>query len=348
MAIELSHRGHQITVQTTRPNWLGMPTYQMDWRPTNVTGINKASLAWLAGKIGYGEEWQAVQDWIVYERWFVPEEQDAAVATTKDMRFLRDMGLRINGYMTTYAVGYQHFPAVITVGDSAWTDKLLSVNPPPLMPEAFTETHPFGAAHGFGGLPLSDRVTPCGFPHLDKVRIDCGSRMNAVLIQHPGGHRGIDGHAWLANICKTLDFAGLRVYVCPHFIPGRGYDAGNLGTALASHGGLQAHMIRNWWEVAGDCDLILTAGSSAAYELWSVGLTNVFILGYVGGKRHEKFGLFQDLMIESPEALRKLLRGLPGSAQATGALTKDVMAAYRSLHTGQGAKTAADVMEGKR
>ena len=81
--------------------------------------------------------------------------------------------------------------------------------------------------------------------------------------------------------------------------------------------------------------------------MWAVGLTNVFILGYVGGTRQEKFGLFKDLMIESPEALRKLLKGLPGSAQPTESLTREVMAAFRSIHNGQGAKIAADVIEGK-
>ena len=57
--------------------------------------------------------------------------------------------------------------------------------------------------------------------------------------------------------------------------------------------------------------------------------------------------MFQDLLVESPEALRRLLQQLPGSAHATNPLTLEIMAAYRSVHTGQGAKTAADVIEGK-
>lgn len=347
VACELSHRGHEITVETNRANWRGMPTYQMAFRPTKVTGVNKTSLAWLAETIGYGQEWADIQGSLSYFGHFIPEEFDAAVSTTKDMDFLEDMTLDINGRMTAYAVGYQHFPGIIKVGEYAWVDKLLGKDAPPPMPEAFTGAHAFGAVHGFGKLALKGRVTPCGFPHLDNVRIDFGSRMNSVLIQHPGGHRGIDGHAWLANICKSLDFAGLRVYICPHFLPARGHDASSLVKGLAGYGFLRAYMIRNWWEIAGYCDLILTTGSSAAYEMWAVGLTNVFVMNIAGGHRHEKFGIFKDLLLDAAEDLRRLVRGLPGSAQATEPLTKEVIAAYRSLHTGQGAKTAADVIEGK-
>ena len=332
---ELSHRGHEIVVQTTRPDWMGMPTWQMNWRPTKVTGVNRTSLAWLAGKMGYSEEWQQAAGSGQFG--MGAARADWYVTTTKDMQWL--LSLRPSWRC---AIGYQHLPAIISLDSRGiWF--------PSDFPTAFRPHHPFEDLHHFSQTMKQGVCIPCGFPHLDdKVRIDFGSRMNAVLIQHPGGSRGIDGHAWLANICKALDFAGLRVYVCPHYIPGHGYDAASLVIALARHGFLRAHMVRHWWEVAGYCDLILTTGSSAAYEMWAVGLTNVFVMNIAGGHRHEKFGIFKDLMLDSAGDLRRLVRSLPGSAQATEPLTRDVMAAYRSLHTGQGVKPAADVIEGKR
>mgnify|MGYP001579326385 CR=1 FL=1 len=333
VACELSHRGHKIVVQTTRPDWMGMPTWQMNWRPTKVTGVNRTSLAWLAGKMGYGEEWQETALRFTL-RW--RDSYDAYVHTTKAIRSWGQLCPA-----KTWAVGYQHLPVVVrSTGrfPRQWAN----------IPSVFLPNNPFAELHDFGWLLNWGDAWPCGFPHLDKVRIDFGSRMNAVLIQHPGGSRGIDGHAWLANICKALDFAGLRVYVCPHYIPGRGHDAASLVTALARHGFLRAHMVRHWWEVAGYCDLILTTGSSAAYEMWAVGLTNVFVMNIAGGHRHEKFGIFKDLMLDSADDLRRLLRSLPGSAQATEPLTREVMQAFRDVHGGQGAKTAADVIEGKR
>ncbi len=353
VCIELVHRGHAITVQTSRPNWMGMPTFQMNWRPTNVTGVNKTSLTWLANRIGFGQEWQAVQSRVDYKPHFIPEEYDAAVSTTKDMDFLRDMGKEINGYMTTYAVGYQHFPGIIQGGRYEWVDRLLQEELPPPMSTAFTGTHPFGASHGFRKLAGFGRVTPCGFPHLDKV---LGTAFQAgkvprptVLIQHPGGHRGIHGHRWLAHLARDIIDAGYDAAICPHLLPGYGYDAELLHYAMKAQGPYNTGwwFTEHWWDVAGDCDLILTTGSSAAYEMWAVGLTNVFILGYIGGKRHEKFQMFSDLLVESPEALGRLLQRLPESAHATNPLTQEVMAAYRNVHDGQGAKTAADVVEGK-
>ena len=343
VAVELAHRGHSITVQINRPNWMGMPAFQMNWRPTQVTGVNRASLAWLADRIG----WREAQGGIECERWLVPEEYDCAVSTTKDLDRLRNLGKEINGYMTTYAVGYQHFPGLIQVGRYDWADRLLKEQPPPPMPTVFTGIHPFGAAHGFGKLAQAGRVTPCGFPHLDKIETSQSHKRNAVLIQHHGGYRGITGHGWLVGAVSHVVAAGYHAYICPHFIPGAGYgeDAIRHVLSLAQLYGWE--IVARWWDVAGHCDLILTTGSSAAYEMWSVGLTNVFILGYVGGKRHEKFTLFKDLVVESPTKLVELLGGLPGSDQATEPLTREVMKAYRSVHTGQGAKTAADVIEGK-
>lgn len=348
VACEVARRGHAITVERNRPNWLGMPTFQMNWRPTHVTGVNKTSLAWLSEKIGYGQEWQAAQGHIDYKPHFIPEEYDAAVSTTKDLDFLQDMGEEINGHMTCFAIGYQHFPGIIHMGRYAWTDRLLNEPPPKLLPEALTGIHPFGSAHGFGSLALNGRVTPCAFPHLDKVEISQSHKHNRVLIQHHGGYRGLRGHEWLADVVRAINAIGYEALVCPHFIPGRGYDRYAIIKALDRDGPSGNWRTANrWWDVAGQCDLILTTGSSAAYEMWAVGLTNVFILGYLGGTRHEKFQMFQDLLVESPEALAKLLRGLPGSAQATEPLTREVMEAYRSVHNGQGAKTAADVIEGK-
>ena len=339
VTVELAHRGHTITVQTNRPNWMGMPTFQMNWTPTKVTGVNRASLAWLADQIGYGQEWRDAQGQVGYKPYFTPEEYDAVVSTTKDMDFLRDMTDDINGNMAAYAVGYQHFPVIIRVGAYRPTWKCV--------PKPFWYEEPFAKFHGFEKIMAQGQGRSCGFPHLDKIETSQSHKRNAVLIQHHGGYRGITGHGWLVGAVSHVVAAGYHAYICPHFIPGAGYgeDAIRHVLSLAQLYGWE--IVARWWDVAGHCDLILTTGSSAAYEMWSVGRTNVFILGYVGGKRHERFTLFKDLVVESPTKLVELLGGLPGSDQATEPLTREVMKAYRSVHTGQGAKTAADVIEGK-
>lgn len=335
VAIELSHRGHEIVVQTTRPDWLGMPTWQMHWRPTKVTGINKTSLAWLAEKIGYAAEWKACETHYYLWEGMAP---DVCVTTTKDLKWARE---KVEMGYQTFAVGYQHIPFVVQL-------EVGSCGPiEPLGP--FGPGHPFCQLHNINavlGLGFAHR---CGFPHLDKIPVRLEVPRPTILLQHPGGYRGIGGYQWMVDVCRVIVDAGYDAAITPHIFPGWGYDDISLHYAMKAKFPYSTGFwfAPYWRQVASGCALILTTGSSAAYEMWSVGLTNVFILGYVGGTRHEKFGLFKDLRIESPEALRKLLRSLPGSAQATEPLTREVMEAYRSIHTGQGAKTAADVVEGK-
>ena len=337
--IELMHRCHGVSIKTTRPNWLGLPRFQMAFRPQYMTGFNKASLAWLAEKIGYGQEWGAVEDHVDYKSHFIPEEYDVAVSTTKDMAWLRDQWS--SGIQRAIAVGYQHLPIVMRLNEGPHTYFDI--------PKSFWGHHAFADFHKFEDIYRWGTGRSCGFPHLDKVQIPASRKERKVLIQHPGGYRGIKGHAWLVGLVRTINDAGYKAWICPHFIPGWGYgghDTNYAYTLMRSLPNNNWCTVDSWWDAAEYCDLILTTGSSAAYEMWAVGLTNVFILGYVGGKRHEKFQMFQDLLVESPEALGKLLRGLPGSAQATEPLTREVMAAYRTVHTGQGAKTAADIIEG--
>ena len=341
VACELVSRGHAITVQTTHAEWRGMPTFQMHWTPTRVTGVNKTSLAWLAGRMGYQQEWVKAQGCIEYRRHLAPKEDECVVSTTKDMDFLKLFKQEFPE-KNAMAIGYQHVPVCLSMGRLAERRRYPDEMSPP-----FLIGHPFERLHRFAEVYAGNTAYPCGFPHLDKVQISHSTKQNAVLIQHPGGHRGISGHGWLVETGRVLASAGYRMFICPHFLPGFGYGADAIGRALVRASIPSWQIVKHWWDVAGQCDLILTTGSSAAYEMWAVGLTNIFILGYLGGTRHEKFQMFSDLLVESPEALGKLLRGLPGSAQATEALTREVMEAYRSVHNGRGAKTAADVIEGK-
>jgi len=72
-----------------------------------------------------------------------------------------------------------------------------------------------------------------------------------------------------------------------------------------------------------------------------------YVLAFAGGERWKKFEMFPDLILRTPKDLEELLSfKIPTEPRRT--LTTEVMAAYRSIHTGQGAKIAADVIEGKR
>ena len=336
---ELSSRGREIVVQTTRPDWLGMPTWQMNWRPTKVTGINRTSLAWLAQLIGYAPEWAGAQPRMQYSRlagwesadWYPPH---CVVSTTKDVAWLRrHQNLLVERVV---AIGYQHFPIVMEVGAGpyTWQD----------MPQPFWYEEPFAKAHEFEGIMAWGRGRGCGFPHLDKIpKASTPSMANIVAIQHHGGYRGLAGHRWIRRLVRIVRYSGFRPHVILHPIPGFGYGERAVHRAVDREGAI---VRRSQWPVAHDATYILTTGSSSAYDYWSVGLKNVYILTYLGGGRDKAFHMFSDICINSEDELKLLLTGKLGRGNYPP--TKAVMDAFDAVHTGQGAKTAADVIEGKR
>ena len=311
-----------------------MPTYQMNWRPTKVTGINKTSLAWLAGKMGYAEEWQhAARGWQFGTR---EAKADRYVTTTKDPEWARSQ--HIAG-RRAFTVGYQHIPFVteVRIGEYGPIE--------PLGP--FGPGHPFCKLHKVSEA-LQGFYTPCGFPHLDKKPVDLEAPRPTVLLQHHGGYRGIAGHRWMIEICLSIVEAGYDAAISAHWIPGLGYD--DISLHYAMKGGFPYStgywFTPHWRSVAAKCKLTLTTGSSAAYEMWSVGLKNVYILTYLGGSRDRAFRMFPDICINSEDELKLLLSGRLGKGNYP--MTQEVMEAFDSIHTGQGAKIAADVIEGER
>ena len=331
VACELSRRGHEIVVQTSRPDWLGMPTYQMNWRPTKVTGINKTSLTWLAGKMGWGQEWQSKQPRISYPCLGL-DHLDAAVTTTKDLAWARQQK---EAGIQAFAVGYQHFPAVmqIGVGPCTWA----------YMPKPFWYEEPFAKAHEFEMIMCLGPGRSCGFPHLDKVpKATTLPKENIVAIQHHGGYRGLVGHQWLSRLVRIVENSGYRSDVILHPIPGLGYGKRAVGRAVSQ----RAVIWDTQWEIADRARYVLTTGSSSAYDHWSVGLKNVYVLTYLGGGRDKAFRTFPDICINSEDELKLLLSGQMWEGNYP--MTKEVMDAFETVHTGQGEKTAADVIEGKR
>lgn len=332
---ELSSRGHEIVVQTTRPDWMGLPRLAMEFAPQRVCGVNMPLLDWLARKTGYGYEW-----WMEIEKCRSGRrmEGDVYVSTTKDIAWLQDR-LHSTG-CPCFAVGYQHFPVIIRLHRGP----VFSQD----VPDIFTANHPFGRLHNFLPMYFTGDVQTCGFPHLDPV-ISRRSpwTIRTVQLQHHGGFRGLKGHDWMRDIAEVVwkSGRGFTFVVSPHWVPGIGYGGKAIRRAL--RGGGPYRLVPSWWPYAKSADLVLTTGSASMYEFWSVSIQNAMVLTYLGGGRHEHFQMFKDLLIESPEALRRLLDGLPASAQTTEPLTREVTQAFRDVHDGRGAKTAADVIEGK-
>jgi len=328
---ELTKRGHDITVQTNRAAWRGLPSCQMALKPTMVTGINEASLDWVADLISYHCVWKKAKERIKFARYFVPEEYDCAVSTTKDMARLESLRRPINGYTSGVAIGYQHLPAVVVLGRAMERNRY-----PTEMPDAFRIGSPFESRHQFRNLYSGNTVYPCGFPHLDHVAAGPKVDSNEVLIIEHGAGRKMPfrNDDWLGRILSDIRDCGLKPVIAKHAL--RGLFAPRYTSAVET--------VSSWWPRAARVKLILTTGSSCMYEMWSIGLRNAFVVGYEGGGRAEAFRMFPDIYLAHREQLRAVLR-CPELQQPRDAVTRKVIEGFQKLHDGKGAKTAADIIE---
>lgn len=367
VVVELARRSHTITIQTTRANWRGLPTFQMAFRPRFVTGINKSMLDWVSRLDGFGEAWEKAQERIRYTRWFVPEHYDCALATTKELDELRNLEREINGCMKTFAIGCQHWPVMLRHRFDPWNEESGSKRDEGV-PAPFKAGHPFADYHRFGGMLYEREMIPCGFPHLDQYPQIAPSQGNRVHLIHHGGYRGLKGHAWMLSILRACHEAGYVPSISAHGIHGYGYAWQDLSAAihkarmprilgnpqgwqsLVDQLGLQGTPViiagGTWRTIVSECAVVLTTGSATIYDLWSIGHRNVLVLDYLGGGRSKAFQVVPDILVRSEQELIRRLR--ERQYAPTNHWTSEIIDAFSSLHTGCSTKTAADVVEGKQ
>lgn len=322
---ELIYR-HEIIVQTTRPDWLGMPHRAMRTHPQHVLGINKTSLSWVADWISYRSRWRDVRDGIQYS--FLPRRADVLVSTTKELGVLRSQSTR------SVAIGYQHFPMLVCPQEKPSIKNV---------PAVFRAPHPFAVRHNFAPLFENARVVGCGFPHLDLVAADprtsCCihlSRFPVAMLCHPGMARGCTEDRIVERAIENLRSTHIPI-LSAHPIPGKG---GTVQDLRRQYPGV--NVVEGWWPTGAECDIIIALGSSSLYEMWAAGYWQTYILG--GTPRSDIFTLFDDLIIPSPEDIPAYLSRDRWTRHPE---TEAVMAGFLDLHIGESAATAAAVIEGR-
>jgi hypothetical protein len=88
----------------------------------------------------------------------------------------------------------------------------------------------------------------------------------------------------------------------------------------------------SFWDVAFDSSFIITFGSSAIYELWSVGIKNVYIFDFIGSERSRRFSYFESVFVKSSDEYHSIIDQSKGqSTPSFDDFTKKIFKGYSSL-----------------
>jgi len=88
------------------------------------------------------------------------------------------------------------------------------------------------------------------------------------------------------------------------------------------------------WPTVYSSSLILTFSSSAVYELWASGLSNVFVCNFLETSRSSRLNFFQDIFLDSHTEFLELLDDRNKWDPELAGLTALAAADYRKLFDG--------------
>lgn len=366
LALYFARSGYGVSYAVNRPTFLGRSFGFSDRyirnKPTSVAVINPEALQFAARLIGYEEQWQAHSGQIDYVWRKKFKQFDAVIGTTKNLDWLREIKSRYG--IPTFAIGYQHIPFVAQIDHQFDSYEGTSEKE-----SIFLTDNAFANAHNFRQILRSCGLRLCTFTFLDKVYQNYQAQKplreeeaRFVLIFHPGGYRRVlteasDSKAacyakqkrFLEQLCLPLVQAGLKPVVKIHPLRAKFHDLNDVKTILRGierENNLDEQSMlcigpESWyWQYAFRSSFILTFGSSSIYELWSAGLSNVFVCDFVGRARSQKFRFFDSIFIPSYDAYLEFVTNEGVRDQQFDGLTSQVFEGYRGLFNGQAAQTA--------
>lgn len=355
LACWLSNQGHEVVFRLKKDRWHRFSSRYIQTHPTHVSIIDREALRYVAQIIGYAMDWQEVESRIDVSSSIRERTFDAVISSTKELDELRQLQERMA--LAAFAIGYQHLPVLLNVGgkfhgmDPEATSSLLLAS------------NPFTQMHGFPALLNGCDVRLNGFLYLDRVyaqRSPVAAQRPWALIFHPGGYRGIVSEpgenrtaclvkqrALLERVCLPLLQVGLRPVVKVHPLRAQYHDLVDIQRLISD---LEREQRINpgtivclapeasYSEYARNSQYILTYGSSAVYELWSAGLTQVMVCHFEGKSRSQKFRMFPTITMDTYSDYLSFLK--TKQPLQLDPFTQSIADSYASLTTGQATATA--------
>lgn len=261
-----------------------------------------------------------------------------------------------------FALGYQHMPFVVSVGEPFREASGRRTSP-------LLERNPFTERHGFAEILAGSDAEPNGFTYLDRVPPSDDGRRDLALIFHPGGYRGVDSDpgdprpvaygkqlALLERACLPLLEVGLKPVVKVHPFRARFHDEDDVRAVFAElerRHGLASGAVAvlgphaSYWPTARRSAVILNYGSSSLYELWSAGLRAAIVCNFEGTARSEKFGMFPAIFFDRHDDYVDWLRAGTHRRMELDPLGERIFDAYHALHDGRATERSADLVLGE-
>lgn len=330
IALQCVKNGWDVTFHVNQPIIFGRsaPLSEQDIkkRYTGVSILTPDAYRFISKIIALDDAWSLAAHNINFSflAKYLPSRFDVVVGAVKDIPLLRYLS---KSGIPSFYVGYQHFPVFGRI-----TGSLAQLDNEGTRSSVFFSENPFSRSHKFYEQVEGTSYRLCNFPHLDRVyqlREQGIKQSKSVLIFHPGGYRGVVSHPgddqatcyraqrlFLEKLCLPILERGLLPVIKIHPLRATYHDLPDLKEivgAFEKDYGFDTGTIKligstHWhWPEVFSAEFILTFGSSAVYELWAAGLTNVFVCNFLGTTRSHRFEFFHDIFLQTESDLSDLL-----------------------------------------
>lgn len=353
VALECVRKGWKVALQVNRPVFFdksyGFTENVIMNNPTSVNILNPESYEYVAELIGLGSSWNRLKEKLYFS--FSGElfagKFDIVVGTTKDIPKLWRVyhkGVR------SIALGYQHLPVISVLGEENSCNNIDSI---------FFSDNLFSNKHYFNGIVSGASTALSAFTNLDfvyKIKKNITSCSDTVLIFHPGGYRNVltqpnasrdesysKQKEFIERMAIPIIRRGLSVVIKVHPLRAKFHDKNDLEVLVGEI--TKSYNLVNdsikilspqelYWNTAFNSRFVLTFGSSSVYELWSAGITNVYVCNFQGPERSVKFEIFDEIFINSYESYLKFVDQDSHDICLENKLTMSVISAYGELFDG--------------
>jgi hypothetical protein len=312
--------------------------------PTNVNIINYSTIKFVSKLIGLDDDTIRKFKKIKYCYFTDFYKFDYVIGTIKDLNKI----LSYKYKSKVFAIGYQHYPFLVDI--NLKSKKIKSTN-------KLLDDNLFTNFHKFKDISHNYNVIDSSFTYLfNKKLINTNTAitsLNLVLIFHPGGYRDIitkskdsqkksykAQYEFIKKICLPILNNGLIAVIKIHPLCAIFHDYENV--LEISKKFLNDYSFNNdkivilkrdslYWNYAFNSRFILSFGSSSLYEMWSVGIKNVFICNFFGSERSNKFNFFKSIFLNSHSDYVDFINKKKYIKFSFDLLTLEIMNAYNIL-----------------
>lgn len=282
-------------------------------RPTNFNIINLKSILYISKLIEFDTNFFSYNTNIKFTYTTFTKNNSVLICTTKDLIFAKK---NYSKFKKIIVVGYQHLPilGIFDISNSYSHDEIYN--------------NPFFVKNNFHKILKNIKFQKSIFLNLIyQNKSDFEVKKNSILVFHPGGYRNIISNkddnkimsyqkqlSFFKKVLTPLLNRGFFIYIKIHPLCAKYHTYYDMHKILISDNFFKKNILKikildrqvNYIPFAQKTIFNLTFGSSAIYELWSLGIVNNYICRIFKDERSDKFNLFKDITLMKISELSKI------------------------------------------